>query len=242
MDPGYCFLSWKAGESTPFFLFSLFSFLFFHNSLFNPSFFFLPISKLVCRYENIINFTVASIDVALPTMFVLVWICFTLMYAGFPYRSSQAAYATVRLTKVTACWCAGRLMLGYFQFSSTLDSNYGKNLPPNDHSMIILTVLVVCDILPICLSLTGSVGILLDGADAEEKRHRGVGSGKSGSASGSASITGVGSGVGSGGGYQLADSDVSEEEHTGHTGHNRSVGYTSGGESSSDMRRVFSVP
>ena len=33
--------------------------------------------------------------------------------------------------------------------------------------MVILSVLVVCDILPICLSLTGSVGILLDGADQE---------------------------------------------------------------------------
>ena len=50
-------------------------------------------------YENIINFTVASIDIALPVLFVLVYICFTLMYAGFPYRSSQAAYATDRLTK-----------------------------------------------------------------------------------------------------------------------------------------------
>jgi len=121
-------------------------------------------------YENIINYTVASIDVALPTMFVLIYICFTLMYAGYPYRSAQAAYATERLTKVTACWCAGRLILGYFQFTSTLNPDYGKTLPANDHSMIILSVLVVCDILPICLSLTGSVGILLDGADEEENK------------------------------------------------------------------------
>jgi hypothetical protein len=62
------------------------------------------------------------------------------------------------------------LILGYFQFVSTLNSDFGKNLSKDDHSMVILTVLVVCDILPICLSLTGSVGILLDGADEEHDK------------------------------------------------------------------------
>jgi hypothetical protein len=173
-------------------------------------------------YENIINFTVASIDVALPAMFVLVWICFTLMYAGFPYRSNQAAYAADRLTKVTACWCAGRLVLGYFQFASTLNPNFGKDLPPNDHSMIILSVLVVCDILPICLSLTGSVGILLDGADEEENRVRGYHS------------------------FVYQEDETSDENDVDQNDNKKSSGGSSSriGErvgGSSDMRRIHSV-
>ena len=186
-------------------------------------------------YENIINYTVASIDVALPAMFVLVWICFTLMYAGFPYRSSQAAYATVRLTKVTACWCAGRLVLGYFQFSSTLNPDYGKDLPANDHSMVILSVLVVCDILPICLSLTGSVGILLDGADEEGKNQRNRNGG------------GNGNGGNGGGTYLLSETsdDMEEEDDKSNfdQNRNRSAG-DGGGERGArgDMRRILSVP
>lgn len=201
-------------------------------------------------YENIINYTVASIDVALPAMFVLVWICFTLMYAGFPYRSSQAAYATVRLTKVTACWCAGRLVLGYFQFSSTLNPDYGKDLPANDHSMVILSVLVVCDILPICLSLTGSVGILLDGADEEGKSQRNRKNG---------------GGNGGNGNYLLSETsdDMEEEDDKSNFGgsggggsggggsgggghdHNRNRSADDGGGergASGDMRRILSVP
>ena len=76
-------------------------------------------------------------------------------------------FSPVVFRTVTGVWCAGRLVLGYFQFVSTLNSNFGQSLSKDDHSMVILSVLVVCDILPICLSLTGSVGILLDGADEE---------------------------------------------------------------------------
>ena len=111
-------------------------------------------------YESIINYTIASFDIALPVLFVLVWIGFMLTYAGFPYRSNQARYASDRLTSVTSLWCLGRCVLGVLSFGN----NWFNEMSSEDHSMIVLSVLVACDILPICLSLTGSVGILLDDA------------------------------------------------------------------------------
>ena len=137
---------------------------------------------------------------------------------------------------MTACWCAGRLILGYFQFSSTINPDFGKNLPANDHSMIILSVLVVCDILPICLSLTGSVGILLDGADSDEKRQN---AGISG---------GVGGGgvVGGGGNYQEVDDGSSIDSGVSGNRHARvrsaDNNNKSTGGAGSDLRRVLSEP
>ncbi len=124
-------------------------------------------------YEQVINVTVAVFDLALPVLFVLVWIGFTLAYAGFPFRSHRAKFASARLTRVTAAWCFGRSVLGVLSIGSVTSS--WDALPANDHSMIILAVLVVCDILPICLSLTGTVGILLD--DAVKKRRGNNGGG-----------------------------------------------------------------
>jgi hypothetical protein len=66
-------------------------------------FLFLFLGEKQVLYESIINYTVASIDVALPTMFILVWICFTLMYAGFPYRSSRAAYVQCMFNCISHC-------------------------------------------------------------------------------------------------------------------------------------------
>eukprot|EP00946_MAST-07B_sp_MAST-7B-sp1_P003426 g3426.t1 len=125
-------------------------------------------------YHTIINYTIASFDVALPVLFVLVWIVFMLTYAGFPYRSNQARYASNRLTSVTSLWCLGRCVLGVLSFGS-IGSDWFGDMSAEDHSMIVLSVLVTCDILPICLSLTGSVGILLDDAIGLEAVGRGAG-------------------------------------------------------------------
>lgn len=115
----------------------------------------------------VMDYTIAAVDVTVPVVFVLVYIYFLILYSGFPFRSARARQVSNRLTNITGIWCCGRIILGAFTFNGTLQ-RWGTELTTNDFSMLLISVFVACEVLPISMSLSTSVNMLLDDPEQTE--------------------------------------------------------------------------
>jgi hypothetical protein len=100
---------------------------------------------------------IGFLNLALPAALMIMWLVFTIMMAGFPFRSARSRRVWQRIRLLVGGWTSGRILWGIAAIFIANDGfiNAVNAVGPWLFTTVIITLFVVAELLPFAFTISG---------------------------------------------------------------------------------------